>query len=327
MTSSRPVAVSMAIVASLTAGLLAVVQLKASRPMLIAERFVAGGGWVEIAVLAAYAAWVFRAMADPSKQPKWRLRVWLLFSIVFFLQLLVGLAGAERFLMSGELHLPIPAMVLAGPLYRGELTFMLIVLGASLVLVGPAWCSHLCYFGAWDGLAASRVNKPAPSVRSARGMQIAILILLPGVAVALNRAGIPGTTATLLGGAFGIGGVFVMTLLSRRTGAMIHCIAYCPLGALATLAGKVSPFRMRIDSTCDRCGACTPACRYGALSEPQVARGRPGPSCTLCGDCVRRCKHGSVQYRLPGLRPETARTVFLVIVVSLHAVFLGVAMA
>ncbi len=316
----------MAITAVLTAGLLAVVQLEASRPMLIVERFVAGGGWVEIGVLAAYAAWVFRGMSDPARQPKWRLGVWLLFSIVFFLQLIVGLAGAERFLMSGELHLPVPAIVLAGPLYRGELTFMLIVLGASLVLVGPAWCSHLCYFGAWDGLAASRVKKPVAFVPRARVTQIALLILVPGVALALNRAGVPGLAATLAGAAFGVAGVVVMVLLSRRSGAMIHCIAYCPLGALATLGGKLSPFRMRIDSTCDRCGACTPACRYGALAEAQVARGRPGPSCTLCGDCIQRCRHSSLQYRFAGLSPERARTTFLVLVVSLHAVFLGVAM-
>ncbi|HBE95263.1 MAG TPA: 4Fe-4S ferredoxin, partial [Desulfovibrio sp.] len=50
-----------------------------------------------------------------------------------------------------------------------------------------------------------------------------------------------------------------------------------------------------------------------------------GLSCTLCGDCLGACGHGCLGYRLPGLSPAAARMVFLVLAVSLHAVFLGVA--
>ncbi len=312
--------------AALTAGLLTVVQLKASRPMLLAERFVPGAGWVEIALLAVYAAAVVRAMADPARQPIWRLRVWLLFSIAFFLQLGLGLAGAEHFLMSGELHLPVPAMVLAGPIYRGELTFMLVVLSASLLLVGPAWCSHLCYFGAWDGLLASRVRKPRARLPRPRAVQLGALVLVPAVALGLNLAGVAPLTATWLGVGFGAAGVGVMLWWSRRMGVMVHCVAYCPLGALVTLMGRISPFRMRLADGCDRCGACATVCRYNALSEDDIAAGRPSGACTLCGDCVRTCHNGAMRYWLPGLGPEAARIVFLVMVVSLHAAFLGVAM-
>jgi hypothetical protein len=37
------------------------------------------------------------------------------------------------------------------------------------------------------------------------------------------------------------------------------------------------------------------------------------------------CRKGVIRYRFPGLRDETARKVYMVVVVSLHAVFLAFA--
>jgi ferredoxin-type protein NapH len=80
------------LVAILTAAPLSIVQIMVPRPMLIFERFVTGGGWIEIAILAAYAAWLYGKMRDPKQAAVWRPRIWRLFSIVFFGQLLLGLA-------------------------------------------------------------------------------------------------------------------------------------------------------------------------------------------------------------------------------------------
>jgi hypothetical protein len=125
--------------------------------MLLAERSLPGAGWVQAAGLAAYAFWLIGVLYSPRTAAIWRRRLWTFFSIVFFTQLAIGLAGVEQFLMSGDLHLPIPAMIIAGPLYRGEGLFMPILFGATLLLVGPAWCSYLCYVGSWDlNLAAGR---------------------------------------------------------------------------------------------------------------------------------------------------------------------------
>ena len=48
-------------------------------------------------------------------------------------------------------------------------------------------------------------------------------------------------------------------------------------------------------------------------------------SCTLCGDCIRTCPHRSIRFAFLGLGPAAARTVFLVVVVTLHACTLGMA--
>jgi hypothetical protein len=105
----------------LTAALLAVVQLVVHEPvLLLAERFVPGAGWAEIALLAVYAGWLADRLQRPGQWARLRTRVWLVFSVVFFGQLILGLLGVERCLMTGELHLPVPALVVGGPLYRGE---------------------------------------------------------------------------------------------------------------------------------------------------------------------------------------------------------------
>ena len=112
----------------LTASLLGFVQWKVDSPtMLLAERFLPGSGWVEILLLAFYAAWITEKMLDIKKSPSLRKRIWAGFSFVFFSQFILGLAGLEKFLMTGALHLPIPAVILSGPLYRGGGFFMLIL--------------------------------------------------------------------------------------------------------------------------------------------------------------------------------------------------------
>ena len=138
----------------LTFILLAFVQVKVERPMILAERFIKGGGWAEIFLISIYGAFVIYKMQDPVNVPEWRKITWTIFSVVFFSQLIIGLSGFEKFLMTGKLHLPIPMMIIAGPIYRGQLSVMTILFLSTVILTGPAWCSQLCYFGAFDNLAA-----------------------------------------------------------------------------------------------------------------------------------------------------------------------------
>lgn len=309
--------------------LLVPVQLVVDPPGLLLERFVPTFGWLELAGLSLYAGWLAEVMIQPALSPLWRRRVWRLFSAVFFGQLLVGLAGAESFLMTGELHLPVPALIVGGPLYRGAGFFMPILFTATVILVGPAWCSHLCYIGAWDDVAArgvkGKARRPGQLPRWHRRLQIAILVGTVVTALGLRFAGAPWQVALAVAAVFGIGGVAVMVLWSRRLSAMTHCVSYCPIGVLSTTMGRLNPFRVRIAEGCDGCGACSAACRYGALRTEHIAALKPGPSCTLCGDCVTRCRSDRLGYRFFNLDPLRARAIFITLVVALHAGFLGVA--
>jgi len=191
---------------------------------------------------------------------------------VFFAQLALGLAGLGRFLMSGALHVPVPAVILAGPVYRGEGLFMPILFGAALLLVGPAWCSHLCYFGALDAAAADARRRPGALPGWARIARWAVIPAVAGAALGLRLAGARPAVAAGAGIAFGVAGLGAMIGWSRRRGLMGHCTWLCPMGALATTLGKMSPFRLRLADGCDGCGACAPACRYGALAPADLER-------------------------------------------------------
>ena len=310
----------------ITAGLLAVARAKVSFPILLADRFFPGWGLLEITGLAGYAAWLTgRVLAAPRTGPI-RSRYWAAFSLVFFGQLALGLAGATTFLMTGALHLPVPALIVAGPLYRGGGYFMPILYLSTVLLVGPGWCSHLCYIGAADD-ACARLGHRTPERLSGRlaYWRLATLALTAGGALGMRAFGAALETAVWSAALFGLAGLGVMALLSRRAGVMVHCATYCPIGLVGNLLGKASPWRVRIGTGCDGCGRCSRACRYLALGPADLARGRPGLSCTLCGDCVGACPGGRIGFRFPGLSPTAARQAFFVLVIALHAVFLGVA--
>lgn len=310
----------------LTATLLGIARAKGPFPLLLADRFFPGWGVFEIALLGLYAAWLTgRMLAAPHTGPL-RARYWGAFSLVFFAQLALGLAGATRFLMTGALHLPVPALIVAGPVYRGGGYFMPILYLTTLLLVGPGWCAHLCYIGAADNACAGFGRKtPKRLSRTLPYWRGASLVLALGLAAGLRLAGVGPTYALALAAGFGLAGLGIMATASRQTGVMVHCTAYCPIGLVGNVLGKLSPWRVRIGPGCDGCGRCARACRYLALSPADLAKGRPGLSCTLCGDCLGACPGGRIGYRFPGLSPQTARTAYLTLVVALHAVFLGVA--
>ena len=313
-----------AITAVVTVMLLFFIREKSSMTMLLADRFIPGSGPVEILVLALYASWVCGRLLNPKTQAKTRRTVWLFFSLIFFGQFVLGMAGIDQCLMTGTLHLPVPALIVAGPLFRGEGFFMPILFGSTLLLVGPAWCSHLCYIGAWDNAMGVR-TRPQKLPTWAPVLRWTIFCAVVLTAIGLRVLQVPTLVAVSLAGLFGIAGVGVMVFISRKKGRMVHCTVFCPIGILSNYLGKIAPWRIRVSSACTGCRACLPVCRYNALDMKALEQGTPHITCTLCGDCVSACKHGALGYSAPRLQSNTARTAFIVIVTTLHTVFLAVA--
>lgn len=309
----------------LVGGTLVLATSKTSLQLMLGERLLPGSSLLWITLFALYANVITHHLLT-EKHARTRSKIWLFFSAVFFGQLLLGLAGWSVYLMTGTLHLPVPALIVAGPLFRGSGLFMPILLGASLVLVGPAWCSYLCYIGAWDDRMARLGPRKPHSLPSwapkLRGLILAATVTTPVILRLLN---VPLLWAVGAGGIFGLCGVVIMLLWSRRSGTMTHCTVWCPIGMLNNILGRILPWRVRMDDRCTECGACAPACRYNALTLDDIRRRRPGFTCTLCGDCVSRCPHGHLFYAFPGLNPTVTRHIFVTLVVSLHTMFLAIA--
>jgi polyferredoxin len=195
---------------------------------------------------------------------------------------------------------------------------------STLLLVGPAWCSTCATSGPQTTPVPALVPAARPLPPTPGSRVLLTLLLVIAAALSFRLLGVPGGIAALSAAAFGLAGVVVMLTLSRRQGMMVHCTAYCPIGLVGNLLGKLSPFCLRMDAGCDRfsrCGACARACRYGALAASDVSRGRPGLTCTLCGDCVGVCPRSVSTHMacLFNLSPENLPPPFLTMVISLHA--------
>jgi ferredoxin len=120
-------------------------------------------------------------------------------------------------------------------------------------------------------------------------------------------------------------GIMIILGLSRRQGKMIHCTVWCPIGTLVNYLRFINPFRMYIDDNCTECGLCTKYCRYDALNLKDIHNKKPGITCTLCGDCVTSCHTVSLKYKFFNIDHHKARHLYLIITVSLHALFLALA--
>ena len=313
----------------LTTAILVMARSFSPLQVFLADRFNPGTGWLQIIIMGGYASWVGSLLLKQTRRASLiRSRIWGLFSLVFFAQLVFGLAGAELLLMTGDLHIPVPALIADGPVYRGgEGLFMPVLYGISLLLVGPAWCSWLCYIGAWDD-KLSRLKKPAATTIprwATLGLRTGILLLVLVAAFILGYSGVPWQAAAVLAIGFGLAGIAVMLFLSAGTGHMVHCTVFCPIGLLSNTLGRLNPFRIRIAPGCTSCGACAQVCRYSALNQEDIRKGKPGLTCTLCGDCVNICPESVLGYRFLHFSPQTARTLFIILVVSLHVVFLSTA--
>ena len=294
--------------------------------LLVLERFVPQGGLAQIMLAALWAVLAAGWLADRRKAPRARMRLWRLFSLVFFGQLVLGLVVESRFLLTGSLHLPVPGLIAAGPVYRGGGWFMLGLFGLSTLLVGAAWCSQLCYFGVWVATAAREAkNTPAPAWLPR--LRMAALILTLATALGLRLTGAPTVAALSCGLLLGLLIVPCALLISRVRGYASYCRGICPLGLLAQWFGRISPWRIRRVGECNGCRACVRVCRQDAMTEQAFESGCPTTACHLCRDCANVCPRHALAVTWFGRASSAAwaGTALTALLAGLHAAFLFMA--
>jgi len=312
--------------AATIAVLLSIVQIITDPPLLLGERWFSGGGWYQIVLASVAGGWLYTRMDPVSTRSRWRKRTWMFFTVIFFAQLLLGLWADPVFLMSGELHFPVPDLILGGAIYRWQIGFMPLLFLITVLLSGGAWCHQLCYFGALDAWAARNSSRPS-RLSSSRRQQIrlSILTLFMLAALCFRLFGLSSLWATVWAAGAGLLGLCVLLFGSYPRRQMIHCSLYCPLGTLVSYVKQLSPWRFCITEQCTHCLHCTTHCPYGALTASDIQQRKPGQSCTLCGDCLPHCPHQALVYRFPGLKSSTAEHLWLCVGVTLYICFLMLA--
>jgi len=298
--------------------------------LLLLERFLPVIGSVQIFFAACYGAFAVGLLADRRYSRRARFWLWLTFGLIFFAQFALGLLGMEKMLLTGQLHVPVPAFVLYGAVFRETLNAMPFIVLATTLLAGGAWCSLFCYFGTFDALAGnSQPLRPLPVwlVWMLRYGRLAVLLTAIPIVLLLRWAGCNMAGAVSLAVAYAIASLFFMVTVSRKYGGLLHCGTVCPLGLIVRWLGRLAPWRLQVDvSRCDNCGVCEKICRWRAITPASRAMGNSLPDCTLCRDCLSGCSRGALYLRCPGLSPMLANSVFTGLIAALHAIFLSVAM-
>lgn len=283
-----------------------------------------------ILLLAWWGGYCAEGLLNPQTSSRRRRVMWTVFASVFFLQFLLGVTIASSLLMTGRLHLPVPFMMLSGPVYRGEGIFMLVLFSISVLLAGSAWCSHLYYFGVWDCLSASssrRKGRPVQGGENSRDWRWGFLAAAVGIPLLLSVWGVPLKYALAAALAGALAAPFVWKR-SSANGVREYCSRFCPMGLAASLLGRLSPWRMRVGEACTGCMKCAAACRDLAISR-EGGICRISRRCTLCRDCLSRCSHGALGLGMAGpfssVPSARANLYFVTLISVMHVVFLATA--
>ena len=182
----------------------------------------------------------------------------------------------------------------------GTLVFAVIGLGLFVVLTlifGRIFCASLCPLGAIQELASLA---PVPKLKPRVKMELAALRL---VALALIVAAALFFSVSVLAYL----GVLDLFLLSLSVGSLAmltilvaslffyrpFCRILCPFGAVLSLAGLASRFKLRRNPSCIECGKCEFTCPVDEAKREDLKG-----ECYLCGRCTEVCPvKGAITYR------------------------------
>lgn len=206
---------------------------------------------------------------------------------------------------------------------------MLIIWLVATLTIGKGWCSWVCFYGGFDE-AFSRVRrgkKPVVNIdnpgEKLRKMNYIVLAFTALVSLATltvvycewfcpfklvtefaEITDLRSLIATVIFILLFFGLAVVLPILTRKR---TQCSFLCPFGAFQSLAGKISPYRIRIDTDkCVKCMKCVKECPMLAIRTEDIEKGtgKMLATCSLCGVCVDACPHGAIEYRMTLFDPN-----------------------
>ncbi len=175
--------------------------------------------------------------------------------------------------------------------------------------IGQGICSWVCFYGGWDEACSKLSRRPLVRLKvskSWRDFPIAFLIFLliisflQGLPFFCNwfcplklteafwdtHPSIRIVQAVLFWSILA-GLVIVLPVLTKKR---TFCSMICPFGALASICGKASPYKVTIDRhKCVSCGKCGEVCPVFAVENKNPDEYKISDFCNRCGRCIDVC--------------------------------------
>jgi len=181
--------------------------------------------------------------------------------------------------------------------------------------IGPGICSWVCFYGGIDEGFSKIRKKPFFRLnvsRKWRDFPLAFLIFLLIVSFLQGRPVFCNWFCPLkMTGSFWdhqqtikIAQIFFFSLilvaflvvLPILTKKRTFCSLICPFGALASIGGKLSPYRVTIDKLkCNQCQKCISACPIFAIDKQDLAKHKISSYCNYCGRCIDICPEKAIK--------------------------------
>lgn len=210
--------------------------------------------------------------------------------------------------------------------------------------IGRGICSWVCFYGGIDEACSKiakkpliKLNRPGPW----RDFPIAFLIFLLTVSFLQglpvfctwfcpfkmteafweSYPAIRAAQAALFWSIL-IGFAVILPILTKKR---IFCSLICPFGALVSICGNVSPYKMAIDKEkCTRCGKCQDVCPVFAVENKNSDEYKISLFCNRCGKCIDVCPINAVNIlsEQAGLRIDT-RDIFIFLALLVTGVISG----
>jgi ferredoxin-type protein NapH len=204
-----------------------------------------------------------------------------------------------------------------GVINAGFVFWMLVL--ASALLLGRAFCGWFCWFGGYQELVAWGLGDRF-QIKMPRRLLL-YLGVIPFVSLGLKvystwlvnwLAGVPTSWSFDLANVEPWGGqqtgisILITAILYGPVlmfvfGRRAWCRHLCPIGALLRVLSRVRPGKVRlVNDRCIGCGACTRACdmEIDVLGELQAHGEVRSTNCIVCFKCSDECTQGALAYTL-----------------------------
>lgn len=99
-----------------------------------------------------------------------------------------------------------------------------------------------------------------------------------------------------------IGLIFLTVILLNLYQRRFFCRYLCPLGACLGIFSSLSPIRVEMGDTCNRCGRCVDDCQGGMNTERETNWRKS--ECLLCGNCIESCPEKATRMHLSWIPPK-----------------------